>query len=269
MSRNYSTLLLFLSILYVFGFHHQKRGFSNAILKLSASAQIYDVPTYDALFKHVLSNEEVRASFLKTFLPNASVSSSVRLDDHMNPVQSLQLLRKFLHSNDTDKTVKGFSPLNSFEVYLKNNASSLRHDKATAFLHEMVVRFDELKCAFPPAKYDGTMDFVCRLENNDYALIEMQVISQNFWDRRALAYVAAFYGNQLHKGDDWKDIKKVIGINILGGGRDEKAQRNDGSSDFMRHYKMQEQVHNTSRFIDGIEIVQYSLSNAPQESDNQ
>ena len=32
---------------------------------------------------------------------------------------------------------------------------------------------------------------------------------------------------------------------------------------------MQEQVHNTSRFIDGIEIVQYSLSNAPQESDNQ
>ena len=32
---------------------------------------------------------------------------------------------------------------------------------------------------------------------------------------------------------------------------------------------MQEQLHKAARYIDGIEILQYSLSNAPKESDNQ
>ena len=64
------------------------------------------------------------------------------------------------------------------------------------FLHDMVLSVDDFKFAFPPAKYDGTMDFVFRLKNSEYTLIEMQVITQNFWDRKALAYVAAFYGNQ-------------------------------------------------------------------------
>ena len=59
------------------------------------------------------------------------------------------------------------------------------------------------------------MDFVCLLDTGDYAMVEMQVIPQNYWDRRALAYVAAFYGNQLRKGGKWEHhIKKVIGVNI-------------------------------------------------------
>ena len=138
-----------------------------------------------------------------------------------------------------------------------------RDEKATAFLHEMVSRFEDIKIAFPEAKFDGTMDFLC------YDLVEMQVIPHNYWDRRALAYVAAFYGNQLFKADEWKDIKKVIGINILGGGKENKAHWVDTPTQFVRHYKVQEQLHNPAGYIDGIELIQYSLMNAPKTSDDQ
>jgi len=97
----------------------------------------------------------------------------------------------------------------------------------------------------------------------------MQVIPHNYWDRRALAYVAAFYGNQLVKADKWKDIKKVIGINILGGGKEKKAHWVDTPKQFVRYYKMQEQLHNPAGYIDGIELIQYSLMNAPKTSDDQ
>jgi hypothetical protein len=59
--------------------------------------------------------------------------------------------------------------------------------------------------------------------------------------------VAAFYGNQLRRGDKkkWEQhIKKVIGINILGGGKDDKVSK---------------------RYIDGIELIQYSIMSAPEE----
>jgi predicted transposase/invertase (TIGR01784 family) len=83
---------------------------------------------------------------------------------------------------------------------------------------------------------------------------------------------AAFYGNQLRKGGHWKDIQKVIGINILGGGKDNLNHWGDTPNEYVRHYKFQEQLHNTEsmyvnkpRFVDGIELIQYSIMNAPEE----
>ena len=32
----------------------------------------------------------------------------------------------------------------------------------------------------------------------------------------------------------------------------------------MRHYKVQEQLHQPAQFIDGIELVQYSIMNSPE-----
>jgi predicted transposase/invertase (TIGR01784 family) len=232
---------------------------------------VYGVTTYDALFKYVLSDDKIRPSFFHAFIPNLPIVSSERLDDHMNPLQSLQLLRTFLHSKDTESVVKNLTPVSSFEVGRRDPVTQNlgRDDKATVFLHEMVSRFDEIKRSFPRAKYDGTMDFVCQLENDGYALVEMQVVPENYWDRRALAYVAAFYGNQLFKGGEWKHIRKVIGINILGGGKESKAHWIDTPTQFVRHYKVQEQLHIPSQYIDGIELIQYSLMNAPKTLDNQ
>ena len=78
------------------------------------------------------------------------------------------------------------------------------------------------------------MDFVCELDNdNGFALVEMQVLPDDSWDTRALAYVAAFYGNQLSKGAEWKDLRKVVGINIsLGGGSDNSTHWIESSTVF-------------------------------------
>lgn len=230
-------------------------------------SQVYGIATYDALFKYVLSDDKIRPSFFHAFIPDLPIVSSERLDEHMNPIQSLQLLRTFLHSKEAERVVKDLTAVSDFAVSRKNPIThKLEKDKeATAFLHGMVSRFEEIKRSFPQERYDGTMDFVCQLAGDrGYALVEMQVIPQNYWDRRALAYVAAFYGNQLFKGGEWKHIRRVIGINILGGGKDDTAHWVKTPQQFMRHYKVQEQLHNPTHYIDGIELIQYSVMNAPK-----
>jgi predicted transposase/invertase (TIGR01784 family) len=188
----------------------------------------------------------------------------------MNPIEKLQNLRDFIHKDATLSTIKKLS--GSGAAYVVNPAKSgkkiaEKDDKATAFLTEMVARFDEIKTSFPKARYDGTMDFVCQLESGGYALVEMQVIPKNYWDRRALAYVAAFCGHQLSKGQKWKDIRKVIGVNILGGGKDDMVHWSDTPGHFMRHYKFEDQLNGKNRFVDGIELIQYSIMQAPTVTD--
>ena len=251
----------------------QHRMFSSTAKKVTP--QIYGIATYDALFKWVLSDCLVRPSFFHAFIPDSHVVSSERLDEHMNPIEDFQLLRNFLHRDDVLSAVKWLTCTSEAKVtaggILRSDKSA---EKATIFLHEMVARFDEIKQAFPKLKYDGRMDFVCKLDKGDYALVEMQVIPQNYWDRRALAYIAAFYGNQLRKGDEWKHIRKVIGLNILGGGKDGEAhwkekKGSDGKQQFVRRYKFQEQLNKPTTFIDGIELIQYSIMNSPNPKDLQ
>ena len=223
--------------------------------------QVYGIATYDALFKYVLSSDEVRPSFLKTFIPDLGIVSSERVDEHMNPIQSLQNIKNFLSKDATTKTVNALKEADE-ELYvtLRDN----RDPVGTSFLRELLRHFDDMKQAFPRAPRDGVMDFVCRLESGDYAMVEMQVVPENYWDRRALAYVAAFYGNQLRHGNSWADIKKVIGVNILGGGSQNKPHWKETPDQFVRHYKVQEQLHREKRYMDGMELIQYSLSNTPE-----
>lgn len=226
-----------------------KRPYSARISK-----QVYTIPTYDAAFKWVLSDDQIRPSFFHAFVPNLVIKSSERLDEHMNPTEKLQLLRTFLHDKKTLDIAAKLSSLGSFVVAQKDHQGALvPDDQSTSFLEALMGRFEEICYAFPKQKFDGVMDFACRLDNGEYALIEMQVIPQNYWDRRALAYLAAFYGNQLSRGEQWKHIRKVIGINILGGGKDEKVHFNGKKG----------------RFIDGIELIQYSVMKAPTVDDQE
>lgn len=187
----------------------------------------------------------------------------------MNPVENFQLLRDFLHKREHNLHIRFLSQCD-FKVMSSDQLGNEVEDMlATQIMKEFVGRFEELKLAFPAPQYNGTMDFVCELTDGDYAMIEMQVIPQNCWDRRALAYIAAFYGNQLKKGADWKDIRKVFGINILGGGKDRKVQWKDTPNQFMRNYKMQDQIHQPINVIDGLELIQYSIMNSSAKLPNQ
>lgn len=231
------------------------------VSSVRSTTQIYTIPTYDAAFKWILSDDDIRKSFLETFVPGLKIEESKRLDDHMNPLEDLKLLRTFLHNKENHTTIKSLTGETKFCV--TKEGTTEKHVESTKFLHEMIGKFDDFKKAFPKVKYNGTMDFSCRLNGGGYALVEMQVIPQDFWDERSLAYVAAFYGNQLRRGQEWKDIKKVVGINILGGGKDSLAHWKDTPDQFVRHYKFKEQLHKHDKFIEGIEIWQYSIMNMP------
>lgn len=231
--------------------------------------QVYGIATYDALFKYVLSQESVQASFFHTFLPNIPIKSIKRLDEHMNPVKSFQTLRDTFTGIDVKNTVASLKKAKAVSVQTQKKAKDVLEENVdgTAFLTSVVKHFDDFQRLIPKPEYDGTMDFVCELDSGEFALVEMQVIPKDYWDKRALAYVAAFYGNQLRQGDSWHDLRKVIGINILGGGKDALKHWGEKPAQFIRHYRVQEQKHQPSRFIDGIEIIQYSLMNAPQTFD--
>jgi predicted transposase/invertase (TIGR01784 family) len=234
------------------------------------SPKIYGIATFDALFKHILSDDTIRVSFLNAFVPDVNVKSSTRLDEHMNPIQQLQLVRDFVHRRDTVRTItrlKSWAKVLKLSVMKQSKSSFVKDNGATIFFQEMCHHFRDIQKSFPTAKYDGTVDFACKLDNGDYVVIEMQAIPQNCWDMRALVYVASFYGNQLRKGGDWEDTRKVIGINILGGDKSDQGHWTDTPNQYVRRYRFQEQLHKdqdrSQRYIGGMEIVQYSLSNAP------
>lgn len=211
---------------------HQKTG------------QIYSIPTYDAAFKWVLSEEGILPSFFHAFVPDLMIRSAVRLDDHMNPLQLFELLRKFVHSKDTEEIVTVLKQTEHLEVHVQGQESKCKlSPSASKLMKDFIAHFDDMQQAFPRPRFDGTMDFVCELSNGEYALVEMQVAPQDYWDERALAYISAFFGNQLRRGGDWSKIKKVIGVNILGGGKDNTVHWPDTPEQYIRHYRVQEQLH--------------------------
>lgn len=245
------------------------------LTKERVSGQVYGIATYDALFKYVLSHETITPSFLKTFAPDLpDILSVERLDEHMNPVQKHQNARDFLQKKETKKTVLELAQLDKVQVsHLDPPSRKITpHSGGTELLTNFLTHFNDIRHIFPKERYDGTMDFLCYLESGGYAMVEMQVAPQDYWDERALAYAANVYSKQLSKGDQWlSGLKNVTAINILGGGKDGKVHW-PGTNQFRRVYRFQEQLHQKSdvpRFIRGIELYQYSLMNAPKEFSNQ
>jgi predicted transposase/invertase (TIGR01784 family) len=188
----------------------------------------------------------------------------------MNPLRNSQLLRNFLNDEGTCRIVKKLSSSGAYVVQQQGGKkrSPTKDENATAFLSEIVGRFEEIRDSFPQPLYDGRMYFACQLNNGEYALVEMQVIPEDYWDRRAFAYVAAFYGNQLKKGGKWKNIRKVTGLNILGGRNGNKVIWPDSPGQYMRHYMISDQLNGKGNFIDAIELIQYSIMDVPL-GDNQ
>jgi predicted transposase/invertase (TIGR01784 family) len=240
-----------------------EQTYASKDLHTKYGSQVFGISTYDALFKWVLDDPTVCPSFLNSFVPGLNVISSERLDDNMNPTKDLQLLRKFVYATDTLEVVQNLKESGGFEVRMKkNNDSNYRkYIRGTEFLNELISHFGDILKGFPSDNYSGKMDFVCRLDSGEYALIETQVIRKTYWDKRALAYLAAFYGKQLRRGGEWQNLKRVIGINILGGGVDLETHWLDSPHEFCRHYRFQEQNYKAQRFIEGMELYQYSLAN--------
>ncbi|MES2199761.1 MAG: PD-(D/E)XK nuclease family transposase [Chlamydiota bacterium] len=239
--------------------------------KKADSGQVYGIPTLDSAFKWVLSDDSIRASFFHTFIPHVHITSSERLNEYLHPLQKHQLLRNWLNK-PASKNQAAFlhEKLDQIKVFIGDKKTKHHDKKATQFFEQFLRHYTEVTKVFPKEKYNGTIDFVCKLDTGEYALIEMQVMPTDNFDNRALAHAALLYGNQLEKGSNWGQIKRIIGINILGGGFGDQMHWADTPNDYIRHYKFQDQVNKDNpHFITGMEIIQYALNNVPEKLPSQ
>jgi predicted transposase/invertase (TIGR01784 family) len=226
--------------------------------------QEYSSPTSDKTFKLFMTNPNVARSFLRVFVPDPSIQIVDQMSEHLNSLNEFQRARKNLHS----KKYKGY--IARIKDLLKKG---IVKDEAfyTGFIHastgenvlvkggayftkSFVDIYNDILRGYPRPSRNAQVDYVCLVDNSYYAVVEIQVVHQSYWDERALNSAASLYAHQLREGDKYKDIKKVVCINIIGDGSE--VHMWPGKRHF-QHFRFQDQ-HGTL-LEKGIEIIQYPL----------
>ena len=243
--------------------HFQRRSFTTSpkLLKepgswIQQAKQVFGRPTYDATVKKVLADDEARLDFIKTFAKLPDVVSTQPLDASLNPIRRMSNLKELLRDS---KIVDYMEDVQQHPTQYKVMGYKKTSPLGTTFLRGVGAHYGDLLSLLPLEQRDSEVDVLCRLSTDEYVLVEVQVKKQNYWDKRALAYAAHVYGNQLRKGQPWKDLKKLICINVLGAGPESTRFWPKGAH-FMRHYIMQDQK-DPNNIIPELQLIQYSLGN--------
>jgi predicted transposase/invertase (TIGR01784 family) len=212
--------------------------------------QVFSRPTFDRIAKYILCEDEsVRVDILKAFTGIQSLCSATQLDEHYNPFDPLHNLRKLINSPSFQKLFDSIKNASTLELFLDGQ----KNDLASENLKGLSGLYDDLAHAFPNQKYRSTVDFLCETDFG-YLTIEFQIAKQDYWDKRALAYIASIFGRQLRPQKDYDQIQDVIGINVLGDGS--TPYWNDG--EFMRDYAFVDQKKGKHK-IPALRLIQYSL----------
>lgn len=220
------------------------------ILEKGKAMQVFSRPTYDRIAKYILSEDEaVRIDILKSFTGITTISSATQLDEHYNPFDPFSRLRKLVNSASSKALFEEIRNSSNIKLTLEGRENK----KAAESLLGLSHLYDDLVHAFPDHKYRSTVDFLCDTDFG-YVTIEFQVAKQDYWDKRALAYIANIYGNQLKPEQDFDEIKNVIGINLLGDGS--TPYWKDGN--FIREYVFVDQKNSRNK-ISSLKLIQYSL----------
>ena len=119
----------------------------------AAAGQIFGVPTYDSLFKYILEDAEVRASFLRAFITGSKIKSSTRISEFMKPVKEFELLRHFLHDEKNVAIAQQIAsaPDLQFLFPASSSSSSPQSTKSMKFLKSLAGHFGDLQKALPSA----------------------------------------------------------------------------------------------------------------------
>lgn len=230
----------------------------------SKTMQVFSRPTHDRIAKYVLSEDEtVRIDVLKAFTGIDSLTSARQLDEHYNPFDPLYNLRRLINSASSQEVFETVRDSSDVEVSLGGK----KNKKASELLKGLSGLYSDLSHAFPSQRNRSTVDFLCET-NFGFITIEFQVAKQDYWDKRALAYISSIYGNQLRTRDDYVQIQNVIGVNLLGDGS--TPYWKDGR--FVRDYTFVDQ-RNSKNKIPSLRLIQYSLGDAnldhPDFKDNE
>lgn len=217
---------------------------------VSKNMQVFSRPTYDRIAKYILSEDEsVRVDILRAFTGISTLSSAIQLDEHYNPFDPLHNLRKLINSSSSQNLFDTIRDSSTIELSIDGK----KNKQAPEILRGLSVLYGDLAHAFPDGRYRSTVDFLCETDFG-YITIEFQVAKQDYWDKRALAYIANIYGNQLRPEKNYNQIQNVIGVNLLGDGS--APYWKDG--DFMRDYTFIDQ-RSCKHKIPALRLIQYSL----------
>jgi predicted transposase/invertase (TIGR01784 family) len=217
--------------------------------------QVFANPLNDRVAKHFLkASEKARISCLSALSGHKIYTARV-LDENYNPLDKYQRLKQAIHGKKTQELMKSLQEGSDFIAYLDKKESA----EAAIFLRELAFNYGDLKRAMPDPRDKTSVDFLCETDVG-WMTIEFQIKGETYWDQRALAYAAAIYGNQLHRGDDWSDIKRVLAINVFDK-TDEprlwgRKPVSETQTPYMRHYAMKDQHGHTMPYL---ELIQYAL----------
>jgi predicted transposase/invertase (TIGR01784 family) len=215
-------------------------------------------PTRDVIAKYLLDDEEIRNSCIRALTPYKDVTSSRKLDNALRPLKLDQNLLNILGDP-------------KFAAFLQGSLHTVNRETpeqqmVLRFLTHLQENYEEIRSALLDDKAPVS-DVICKLSTGDHVLIEIQVVNPggDAWDKRALAYAAMLYGNQLRRGQSWPDIQSVMALNILGTGYTHEPRPfwPEGFY-YKRHYRFENTLLPLGKAranMDYIELIQYSLGN--------
>lgn len=234
--------------------------------------KVFARPTFDTTFKNLLTNDLVRLDFIKTFTGISTINNTVKLDESLVPLKKHAELRTIFDDKNTLRVLEWINT-NGDKIKVTGPVGPgqeiVESPMTIKFLRDLSLYREHLANIFPHPR-NSQLDVICKLPDDSHVIVEIQVAHQDFWDKRALSYLAYVYSRQLCKGDEWSQLKRAIGVNILVGGPKSlpewKSSEPNKLAKPIRHYCFQEK-NDPSLTIPEMELIQYSLGNTTLEED--
>ena len=239
--------------------------------------QTFCRPTRDSVFKHVLSDELTRKSFIRSLSPFKNIMSSDLMSSELRPLsvdenllnilkiidfqsfvmkpQHLEVSSALLGSltKQSDDLPKSFpflqAAMESNPEAVQKELRSLRKEYAELslcknFFAALRKKFDQILLALLYEK-KGVCDIVSRLDTGEIVLVEAQVEKKDSLDQRFLAHACSLYSHQIRAGMEWSKIKNVASIILIS--HDIGKSLGWPANEYKRHYLMTNQMDEAGR----------------------
>jgi predicted transposase/invertase (TIGR01784 family) len=231
------------------------------------ASRVFERPTRDEVFRHLMQNADVRNQIIKCFTPVKDFVETELCDNSLRPLKAHNNMLSILKSPTFEKILnKSDRQRLNFTKCECKDAQEFKADLKLAkkFFKSLKPDFENIKKLLLDDR-TGIYDVIAKLPSGEFVLIEFQVERETAQDARFLAYLCHLYGNQLRVGDAWKNLKRVVAVNLLGTGFHGKLVMWGKSDHYKRHYKMTDclSVGDPRRILPQIELIQFSLGNIP------
>jgi predicted transposase/invertase (TIGR01784 family) len=209
--------------------------------------QTFCRPTRDSVFKHVLSDERIRNSFINALSPFKGVHSSNLMATDLRPLAVDENLLNILNNREFQLFVNGTQHLELSSATLKSMSempavsgeleSARKEHRALSLCQRFFAAFRKEWGNIRSKLCDdkkGVCDIVSRLDSGDIVLVEAQVLKKDCLDKRFLLYSTTLYSNQLRKTQDWSELKNVASVILIA--HDVALSLGWSAKEYKRHY---------------------------------